>query len=78
VQPLTEADLWLVDPSNYIDEETDYREYHCPGDGLTMEKELLLADGDQLADKEVDWTPSQPNEGSPPVSVGLISSPDNT
>jgi N-methylhydantoinase B len=54
VKPLTEANQLLVDPDNYIDDEMEYREYYCPGCGLMMENEVIMADRDPISDKEVD------------------------
>lgn len=54
VKPLEEANQLLVDPSHYIDEEMEYREYYCPGCGLMMENEVIMANREPIADKELD------------------------
>jgi acetone carboxylase gamma subunit len=54
VKPLTEANQLLVDPDNYINDEMEYREYYCPGCGLMMENEVIMADRDPVVDKEVE------------------------
>ena len=53
IRPVTDANQLLVDPSNYIDDEMEYREYYCPGCGLMIETEIVLADREPVADKEL-------------------------
>lgn len=53
VRPLEDANQLLVDPSQYIDEEMEYREYYCPGCGLMIENEIMLAESDPVSDKEI-------------------------
>lgn len=53
VRPLEDANQLLVDPSQYIDDEMEYREYYCPGCGLMIENEVILAESEPVSDKEV-------------------------
>jgi len=53
VKPVTAANQLLVDPGNYVDDEMRYHEYYCPGCGAMLETEILLADRDPVADKEL-------------------------
>jgi len=53
VRPLKDANQLLVDPSQYIDDEMEYREYYCPGCGLMVENEVILAESDPVSDKEI-------------------------
>jgi len=52
VRPLQDANQLLVDPAHYIDEEMEYREYYCPGCGLMVENEVILASSEPVSDKE--------------------------
>lgn len=53
VKPLTEANPLIIDPSHFVDDELEIREYYCPGCATLLEAQMMKAGSDILEDKEV-------------------------
>ena len=52
-KPLTEAGPLVNDPSEYVDEEVEFRQFYCPGCGTLLENEVVLAELEPVHDKEL-------------------------
>ena len=52
-KPLTEAGPLVNDPSEYVDEEVEFRQFYCPGCGRLLENEVILAELEPVHDKEL-------------------------
>jgi N-methylhydantoinase B len=51
--PVTDANPYVLDPHNYIDEEVSFRLYSCPGCGLLIQTEILRPGDEPLPDLQV-------------------------
>jgi N-methylhydantoinase B len=52
-KPLTEAGPLVNDPTQYVDDEMEFRQFYCPGCGTLLENEVIEADHDPVHDKEL-------------------------
>lgn len=52
-KPVTEAGPLANDPSEYVDEEMEFRQYYCPGCGTLLENEVILAELEPVHDKQL-------------------------
>lgn len=52
-KPLQEAGPLVNDPSDYVDEEVEFRQFYCPGCGTLLENELIMADLEPVHDKQL-------------------------
>jgi acetone carboxylase gamma subunit len=52
-KPLTDANPLIDDPSTYVDEEFELREYYCPGCATLIEAQMMQSDREILIDKEL-------------------------
>lgn len=50
---LTEAGPLVNDPSEYVDEAVEFRQYYCPGCATLLENEVIRADDEPVHDKQV-------------------------
>lgn len=53
VMPMEEAGPLMNDPSEYVDDEMEFREYYCPGCATLLENEVILAELDPIHDREL-------------------------
>lgn len=51
--PMEEGGPLMNDPSEYVDEEMEFRKYYCPGCGTLLENEVILADLEPIHDREL-------------------------
>lgn len=52
-KPLTEAGPLVNDPSEYVDDEMEVRQFYCPGCGTLLENEVIEADQEPVHDKQL-------------------------
>lgn len=52
-KPLTEAGPLVNDPSRYVDDEIEFRQFYCLGCGTLFENEVIEADHEPVHDKEL-------------------------
>lgn len=52
-KPLTEAGPLLNDPSQYVDDDIEFRQFYCPGCGTLLENEVIEADHEPVHDKQL-------------------------
>ncbi len=52
-KPLQEAGPLVNDPSDYVDDEVEFRQFYCPGCGTLLENELIRADIEPVHDKQL-------------------------
>ncbi len=52
--PVTDANPYVLDPHNYIEEEVSFRLYSCPACGLLIQTEILRPGDEPLADLQID------------------------
>lgn len=51
--PMEEGGPFMNDPSEYVDEEMEYRKFYCPGCGTLLENEVILVDLEPIHDREL-------------------------
>lgn len=54
VTPVEEANPNLVDPAKYVDPDMEFRRYYCPGCATQVTTDIMLADREPIADKQLD------------------------
>lgn len=52
-KPLTEASPLVNDPSQYVDDEIEFRQFYCPECGTLLENEVIKADHEPVHDKQL-------------------------
>ncbi|MFC7216111.1 acetone carboxylase subunit gamma [Saliphagus sp. GCM10025334] len=52
-KPLPEAGSLVNDPTEFVDDEMEFRQYYCPGCATLLENEVILAELDPIHDKEL-------------------------
>jgi N-methylhydantoinase B len=52
-KPLTEAGPLVNDPSDYVDDEMEFRQFYCPGCATLLENEVTKADEPPVHDKQI-------------------------
>jgi acetone carboxylase gamma subunit len=50
---MQEAGPLLNDPTEYVDDEMEFRQYYCPGCATLLENEVILAELDPIHDREL-------------------------
>lgn len=50
---MEEAGPLMNDPSEYVDDEVEFREYYCPGCARRLETEVILAELEPIHDREL-------------------------
>jgi N-methylhydantoinase B len=50
---LTEAGPLLNDPSQYVDDEMEFRQFYCPGCATLLENEVIKAENEPVHDKQI-------------------------
>lgn len=50
---IEDAGPLLNDPSEYVDDEMEFRQFYCPGCATLLENEVILADLDPIHDSEL-------------------------
>lgn len=50
---MEDAGPLLNDPSEYVDDEMEFRQFYCPGCATLLENEVILADLDPIHDSEL-------------------------
>ena len=51
--PLEQAGPHINNPSEYVDDELEFRQFYCPGCGTLLENETILSDLDPIHDKQL-------------------------
>lgn len=51
--PMEEAGPLMNDPSEYVDDEMEFREFYCPGCGTLLENEVILSELEPIHDREL-------------------------
>jgi acetone carboxylase gamma subunit len=51
--PLEEVGPLINDPTEYVDDEMEFRQFYCPGCGTLLENEVILSELEPIHDKQL-------------------------